>query len=566
MKNNSKKIKTYLFTGLVAAMAMMFGGCENSFFASPTNLLTPSIENLTTPTASASASVTPTPTPTPVHTPTPEGSETPTPTPAPTDAPAATDTPTPLPTATPIPTVQTVFEAPITDPNDFTFIVNREHPLPDGYVPDDLVYIEHAYNTKSSEDKYKLRRYAAKAFDEMCTEAYETEGLNIVGMSGYRSYERQYSLYAGYLIKDGISHTNYYSAAPGTSEHQTGLSIDISCRSCGYNLVNSFAKSLEGKWVAENAWRFGFILRYTEDDVDITGYAYEPWHIRYVGIPLARYLYNSSLTLEEYYNCPMVDNRDYLDVTPLIDTSSVKFGKIYQNSFSSVGTLAYTDSSGTKVIINKETCMPYLIPYVSDMFGKAIKDADGNYYASPAVKNNDGQVFPGSSKLLNVNADLVAVKPAVFVSGTLFLDSNGTPCFCDPLTDNLGKLCRDTAGNILFYDVLRVPGSEELILDSSGSPIFLVPKRDNYGYPLINDKGKIEFYYPVMDTNGEYARTEEGELIWPSEYEDKLFFEQFYEINEISPFYIVPEEPDPEEPVSDDTASEDTASADTEAE
>ncbi len=558
MKNNFKKTKTFLFTGVVTTISLIFGGCENSFFASPANLLTPSPDLLTTPTVSVSSTVTPTPTPTPVYTPTPEGSGTPTPTPAPTDAPAATDTPTPLPTSTPIPTVQTAFDAPVTDPNDYTFIVNREHPLPDGYEPEDLVYIEHAYNTKSSEDKYKLRRYAARAFDEMCTEAFETEGLNIVGISGYRSYERQYSLYAGYLIKDGISHTNYYSAVPGSSEHQTGLAIDISCRSCGYNLVNSFAKSLEGKWVAENAWRFGFILRYKEDDVAITGYAYEPWHIRYVGIPLARYLFNGGLTLEEYYGCPESIDRAYLDVTPLIDTSSVKFGKVYQDKFSSVGTLAYTDSTKTQVIINKETCMPYLIPYVSDIFGKAIKDADGKYYASPAVKNTSGQVFPGKNTLLNVDASLIAVKPAVFVGGTLFLDSNGTPCFCDPLTDNLGKLCRDTAGNILFYDVLRVPGSEELILDSSGSPIFLVPKRDNYGYPLINDMGKIEFYYPVMDTNGEYARTEEGELIWPSEYEDKLFFEQFYETTEISPFYIVPEEPAPTEPSAEDRVSDET--------
>ena len=107
----------------------------------------------------------------------------------------------------------------------------------------------------------------------------------------------------------GADYTNRYSAKPGYSEHQTGLSIDVSASSIGNRLSESFGSTDEGIWLAAHAHEYGFIIRYPKDKASITGYAYEPWHIRYVGIELATYLYENNLTLEEYYNYtpPVVD-------------------------------------------------------------------------------------------------------------------------------------------------------------------------------------------------------------------------------------------------------------------
>ena len=120
-------------------------------------------------------------------------------------------------------------------------------------------------------------------------------GLNIPLVSGYRSYETQEKLYNKYVKKDGEKKANTYSAKPGESEHQTGLAFDIG------SVDRSFANTIEAKWLAENAYLYGFIIRYPKDKEEITGYNYEPWHLRYVGQELAKYLKKNNLTLEEYY-------------------------------------------------------------------------------------------------------------------------------------------------------------------------------------------------------------------------------------------------------------------------
>ena len=120
-------------------------------------------------------------------------------------------------------------------------------------------------------------------------------GLNIPLVSGYRSYETQENLYNKYVKKDGEKKANTYSAKPGESEHQTGLAFDIG------SVDRSFANTIEAKWLAENAYLYGFIIRYPKDKEEITGYNYEPWHLRYVGQELAKYLKKNNLTLEEYY-------------------------------------------------------------------------------------------------------------------------------------------------------------------------------------------------------------------------------------------------------------------------
>ena len=233
-------------------------------------------------------------------------------------------TPTPIPTVPPAPVTVN------TDNTNATFIINRDYPLSNNYKPSDLVVpnIPFSFSDKTL-DKRKLKQVAAKALEELYETALAESGLKIYGVSGYRSYERQYEIYGTNLINKGTRHTNLYSAAPGNSEHQTGLAIDVSCESIGFNLDNRFASTPEGIWLKENCWRFGFILRYPKDKEEITGYAYEPWHIRYVGVPLAYYLYNNNMTLEEYYGSPSSQSLASLEDKPLIDLTTTKFYKLY---------------------------------------------------------------------------------------------------------------------------------------------------------------------------------------------------------------------------------------------
>ena len=154
-------------------------------------------------------------------------------------------------------------------------IVNKTYPLPRSYGPGGL--------TDECES----------AFEEMQAAAAE-EGLDLYVASGFRSYELQASLYQRYCDRDGKAAADTYSARPGHSEHQTGLAIDLN------SISSDFAYTAEGQWVSEHCWEYGFILRYPADKVDITGYMYEPWHIRYLGRDTAKAVYESGLCLEEY--------------------------------------------------------------------------------------------------------------------------------------------------------------------------------------------------------------------------------------------------------------------------
>lgn len=134
---------------------------------------------------------------------------------------------------------------------------------------------------------------AQAAFDAMQAAAAE-EGLNIYISSGFRSYDYQAGLYQRYVDKDGAAEADRYSARPGHSEHQTGLAFDLN------TIDDFFAETAEGKWVARNCYKYGFIIRYPSDKEDVTGYKYEPWHIRYLGEETAQAVYDSGLCLEEY--------------------------------------------------------------------------------------------------------------------------------------------------------------------------------------------------------------------------------------------------------------------------
>ncbi|MBP3617700.1 MAG: M15 family metallopeptidase [Lachnospiraceae bacterium] len=242
---------------------------------------------------------------------------------SPTDPPTPTATPAPTPTPTPL--------VVNTDTSTVTFLVNREYPLPDSFVPADLTTPDVLFPfSDTSIDKAKMTPEAGEALARLFDAAYTEAGLTLYGVSAYRSYARQYTIYATNLATRGIAHTNRYSAAPGRSEHQTGLAIDISCASEGYGLEDTFADTPEGIWVSENAHRFGFILRYPKDKEHITGYNYEPWHIRYVGTELAGHLYETGLTLDEYYGAPSTLSAEYLETTPLIDTTAESYLSIYR--------------------------------------------------------------------------------------------------------------------------------------------------------------------------------------------------------------------------------------------
>lgn len=196
------------------------------------------------------------------------------------------------------------------EPTSITVYVNKEHALPKDYKPDDLVIPNIHFNLLTYDERTMLRAEAAKAIEKLFAAA-EKDNCHLAGVSGYRSYARQYKIFTNNIATQGKEHTLQYSAVPGTSEHQTGLSMDVSTKSQNYQLSDKFADSDEGKWLAENAYKYGFIIRYPKDKADITGYAFEPWHIRYVGRGLSYYLYKNKLTLDEYYHYTPNPNFDF---------------------------------------------------------------------------------------------------------------------------------------------------------------------------------------------------------------------------------------------------------------
>ena len=187
-----------------------------------------------------------------------------------------------------------------TIPASITALVNRDFLLPSSYVPANLVEPDIRFSFNYSSDKRKLRKIAADALEKMFRAA-EKKKIILYGVSGYRSYVRQKQIYDQNVTRRGRAATDSVSARPGSSEHQTGLTMDISAASVGLQLDPRFGSTREGRFVAKNAHKYGFIVRYPAGKSKITGYTYEPWHIRYVGVITATYLYKNNLTLEEYY-------------------------------------------------------------------------------------------------------------------------------------------------------------------------------------------------------------------------------------------------------------------------
>ena len=171
-------------------------------------------------------------------------------------------------------------------------LINKHRFLAENFVPSDLMVISSDY---TNEEGLKSSRLAFYAYKKM-SDAAKMEGYEIVINSAYRSYNDQKEIADLYFKTYGQDYVDKYVAKPGFSEHQTGLAFDIGSRS-----VNVFANSEEYKWMRENAYKYGFIERFTKKYENITGFRSEPWHYRYVGEDIAKYIYENNITLEEYW-------------------------------------------------------------------------------------------------------------------------------------------------------------------------------------------------------------------------------------------------------------------------
>jgi D-alanyl-D-alanine carboxypeptidase len=185
----------------------------------------------------------------------------------------------------------------VTDPNHYWVLVNKTHPLnPLRYVPPDLV--------NWAGTGHLLRRDVAASVTQLFNGA-RSAGHSIGVVSAYRSYDAQASLYNHYVRTYGQAEADRISAKPGYSEHQTGLAVDVGNATGQCELAGCFGDTPGGRWVAANAHRYGFIVRYPNGYTHITGYAYEPWHLRYVGVQLATDMRNRGIpTMEQYFSTP----------------------------------------------------------------------------------------------------------------------------------------------------------------------------------------------------------------------------------------------------------------------
>lgn len=180
----------------------------------------------------------------------------------------------------------------VENPDDVTVLVNKLHEIPKGWKPDDLEDVIDCHQ--------QLRHEANEAYTKFY-QAARAKGIAIYTISGYREPETQQLYWDNSVKVFGEEHAIQYNAYPRRSEHELGLSVDISYTTEGDRLSEKVADSALGKFIESDAYKYGFILRYPQDKVRITGYSYEPWHIRYVGVDLATKLHNENITLEEYY-------------------------------------------------------------------------------------------------------------------------------------------------------------------------------------------------------------------------------------------------------------------------
>ena len=222
----------------------------------------------------------------------------------PTDAPSAAPSVTPV-APTPSPAAFNKAAHSTTDPTSIWVVVDKIRPIPDAenYVPPDLVSTPDGIPNSHG---HPLRQGTTDAIVDLFAAAKADAGFQLVIASGYRTYAGQQFAYNGYLSSLGQAGADATSARPGFSEHQTGMAVDILDTASGCGVEGAcFGNAPAGQWLAANAWRYGFILRYPEDKTPVTGYEYEPWHFRYVGTELAAEMHRTGVsTLEEFFGLP----------------------------------------------------------------------------------------------------------------------------------------------------------------------------------------------------------------------------------------------------------------------
>lgn len=190
----------------------------------------------------------------------------------------------------------------LTSPTSIWVIVNKQHPLqPTTYIPPDLTVPDVPLRSPGAANM-QMRAVTATAIEQMFGAAKQA-GVNLQVVSAYRSYSYQQTLYSGYVSEVGQAAADEESARPGYSEHQTGLSVDIGAANGVCVLEACFGSTPEGEWLAANAYKYGFLLRYPADKTTVTGYEYEPWHFRYIGTALSNEMHKEGIqTLEEFFD------------------------------------------------------------------------------------------------------------------------------------------------------------------------------------------------------------------------------------------------------------------------
>ena len=194
------------------------------------------------------------------------------------------------------------------DPASVWVVANKLRALqPASFAPTDLVQVPVPHQNSPV-----LRKAAADALVALFSASLAEGAGGLQLQSAYRSYALQVKVYGGYVTRLGAATADSQSARPGYSEHQTGLAVDISAAPANCTLSACFGTTSQGRWLAANSWRFGYILRYLRDTTATTGYIYEPWHFRYVGVELATELKSTGVgTLEEFFGLPAAS--DYLN-------------------------------------------------------------------------------------------------------------------------------------------------------------------------------------------------------------------------------------------------------------
>jgi D-alanyl-D-alanine carboxypeptidase len=194
----------------------------------------------------------------------------------------------------------------LSDPASIWVVVNKQRQLqPKEYAPSTLRAPNIPLRLTTKDSEMLLRSDAATALESIAKTAKSEAGLQLMLSSGYRSYSFQVNLYNRYVSQQGQASADAQSARPGYSEHQTGLAADLEPVSRTCEVEQCFGNTPEGKWLAANAYRFGFIIRYTQNKTSVTGYDYEPWHVRYVGTDLSQQMHQQGIeTLEEFFGLP----------------------------------------------------------------------------------------------------------------------------------------------------------------------------------------------------------------------------------------------------------------------